>query len=92
MSKVIKVENVGKSYHLGALGKDTFFSELFKGRKAEDLFWALKDVSFHVNQGEVLGIVGKNGAGKSTLLKLLSRITSPTEGSIKIHGRVASLL
>lgn len=64
----------------------------FKDEDSEDILWALKDVSFEVNKGEVLGIVGKNGAGKSTLLKLLSRITSPTEGSIDIKGRVASLL
>src|ERR671933_2216214 len=55
-------------------------------------FWALKDVSFDVRHGEVLGIIGRNGAGKSTLLKLLSQITAPTEGCIKINGRVASLL
>jgi lipopolysaccharide transport system ATP-binding protein len=54
--------------------------------------WALKDINFEVEQGEVLGIIGRNGAGKSTLLKLLSRITSPTTGNIKIRGRVASLL
>lgn len=55
-------------------------------------FWALKDVSFDVNEGQVLGIIGPNGAGKSTLLKLLSQITEPTEGEIRIKGRVASLL
>jgi lipopolysaccharide transport system ATP-binding protein len=55
-------------------------------------FWALKDISFEVKQGETLGIIGRNGAGKSTLLKLLSRITEPTEGSARIRGRVASLL
>ncbi|MEJ8756647.1 ABC transporter ATP-binding protein [Pontibacter sp. H259] len=57
-----------------------------------DYAWALKDINFEVNQGEVLGIIGKNGAGKSTLLKLLSRVTSPTTGSIKAKGRIASLL
>ncbi len=54
--------------------------------------WALKDVSFEVKRGEVLGVIGRNGAGKSTLLKVLSRITQPTEGSAEIHGRVGSLL
>lgn len=57
-----------------------------------DYIWALKDINFEVQQGEVLGIIGKNGAGKSTLLKILSKITSPTTGSIKSKGRVASLL
>lgn len=61
-------------------------------RGGSDCVWALKDISFEVGQGEVVGIIGKNGAGKSTLLKLLSRITSPTTGEIRMRGRIASLL
>jgi lipopolysaccharide transport system ATP-binding protein len=62
-------------------------------RKQETNYvWALKDINLEVKQGEILGIIGKNGAGKSTLLKLLSRVTAPTSGSIKVKGRIASLL
>lgn len=73
------------------------FNRLRKLNKVEtaetpDIIWALKDVSFEVQPGEVVGIIGCNGAGKSTLLKILSRITEPTSGDIKLHGRVASLL
>jgi lipopolysaccharide transport system ATP-binding protein len=63
-----------------------------KYQNTEDYFWALKDISLEIKQGDRVGIIGKNGAGKSTLLKLLSRITAPTEGRIKIRGKVASLL
>lgn len=67
-------------------------SKSVKGDPQFEEFWALKDVSFEVKQGERVGIIGRNGAGKSTLLKILSRITEPTEGRVRIRGRVASLL
>ena len=60
--------------------------------QAEDIFWALRDISFQVNHGDTLAVIGKNGAGKSTLLKILSQITEPTSGKITINGKVASLL
>jgi len=58
----------------------------------DDFVWALKDINFEVNQGEIVGIIGRNGAGKSTLLKLLSRVTGPSEGAIHVNGKIASLL
>jgi len=97
---MIHSEGIGKRYRLGdTLRHDTLrdaiAQRLRRPRPAqtpERSFWALKDVSFEIAEGEVVGVVGRNGAGKSTLLKLLSRITSPTEGRILLRGRVASLL
>jgi lipopolysaccharide transport system ATP-binding protein len=65
---------------------------LSKQNQADDLIWALKDVSFEVMPGEIMGIIGSNGSGKSTLLKILSRITKPTTGRVELYGNVASLL
>lgn len=75
-------------------GKDDPHSKIGQNKydPTKEGFWALKDLNFEIHQGDRVGIIGKNGAGKSTLLKILSRITAPTEGSVKIKGRVASLL
>ncbi|MDO9130581.1 MAG: ABC transporter ATP-binding protein, partial [Anaerolineales bacterium] len=62
------------------------------GNRQGETLWALKDINFQVQQGEALGIIGRNGAGKSTLLKILSRVTAPTSGEVKVKGRIASLL
>ena len=70
----------------------TKIGEIDYGNQDGETLWALKDISFTVQQGEALGIIGRNGAGKSTLLKILSRVTTPTSGAIKIKGRIASLL
>ncbi|WNJ16400.1 ABC transporter ATP-binding protein [Pontibacter sp. G13] len=99
----IQVEHISKMYQLGAIGAGTLretFQNAWRslnGKHNSDVgktkeFWALRDVNFEVKHGEVVGIVGKNGAGKSTLLKVLSKITEPTEGRIKLGGRIASLL
>jgi lipopolysaccharide transport system ATP-binding protein len=103
-STVIKVEGLSKQYLLNkqAMKKsDTLYGSFIQNlksvknvtkRKELTEFWALKDVSFEINQGDRVGIIGRNGAGKSTLLKILSRITPPTHGRIEYSGRMASLL
>lgn len=96
----IRANRLGKQYRLGALYEQRYrtlresLGALFRGgeRTPHETIWALRDVSFEVKQGQVLGVIGRNGAGKSTLLKLLSRVTEPTEGEAEIHGRVGSLL
>lgn len=93
----ISVKKVGKRFNLGSHSAETFREQLtgfFKGRKKDtnNEFWALRNVTFELHKGDVLGIVGKNGSGKSTLLKILSKITPPTEGEIEIFGKLSSLL
>ncbi|HEU0047362.1 MAG TPA: ABC transporter ATP-binding protein [Nitrososphaera sp.] len=99
----IRVENLSKQYKIGLAQHrhDTLRDQvvnglrsllLRNGRPSDIIFWALKDISLEIKQGEVVGIIGRNGAGKSTLLKILSRITEPTAGIATIQGRVRSLL
>jgi lipopolysaccharide transport system ATP-binding protein len=107
MQPAIRVVDLSKRYQLGLRETaGASFREMvvnlakaparrlrhLSGRAEQGLFWALRDVSFDVQPGEVIGVIGRNGAGKSTLLKILSRITEPTSGRVELRGRVASLL
>src|SRR4051812_35868600 len=106
MKPAIRAENLSKCYRLrrGPRGGVNLTERLVGGARAlwdrargrasgdTEEFWALKDVSFEVAPGEIVGVIGRNGAGKSTLLKVLSRIVEPTGGRAAIHGRMGSLL
>jgi lipopolysaccharide transport system ATP-binding protein len=94
----IQAEHVGKRYFLGETSGRNYLGQAIKsimpsakiGNFQE--FWAVRDVNFTINKGEAVGVIGRNGAGKSTLLKMLSRVSAPTEGRIRVRGRVGTLL
>jgi lipopolysaccharide transport system ATP-binding protein len=105
MRPIIQVRNLSKQYRVGRISRANptirdilarTIKSPFKGHGSEsgqdDFLWALQDISFAVEPGEVVGVIGRNGAGKSTLLKILSRIIKPTGGEVDIYGRVGSLL
>jgi len=94
MSAII-VDNISKKFRIPHEKKTTVFQNiigLIKRQFDYEEFWALKDVSFEVNKGEALGIIGKNGSGKSTLLKILAQVLYPNSGSVTMNGKVASFL
>ena len=98
---MLKVENLSKVYYKNRHYAETFREEIVSGIKSVigrggnrrgEPFYALKDISFELKKGEVLGVVGRNGSGKSTLLRILSRITAPTSGKITVEGKSSSIL
>ncbi len=106
MKPIIRVENVSKQYRIGAIRppyqtlrealsqaiRIPFKRPQNRPHSRNGKIWALKDISFEIQPGEVVGIIGRNGAGKSTLLKILSRVTEPTTGRVQLYGRIGSLL
>ena len=99
---MITLDNIGMKYNLG-IERDNSFKQMFinilsgKRRKArkkkeDNYFWALKDVSFHVEKGEVVGLIGSNGAGKSTLLKVVSGVMKPTKGKLTVNGQISPMI
>jgi lipopolysaccharide transport system ATP-binding protein len=101
MKPIIEITNLSKKYPIihdktpYRTFRETIMHRLrhpFARNKTQETFWALKDINLTINRGEIIGVIGKNGAGKSTLLKILSGITKPSEGKIKLYGRVSSLL
>src|ERR1700687_5551665 len=108
MVAAIRVENLSKNYRVNRTKQPAAYGSLRESvtnlalaplrwcrngpQQRTDEFWALRDVSFEIEPGEVVGIIGRNGAGKSTLLKVLSRITRPSQGCVRLRGRVGSLL
>jgi lipopolysaccharide transport system ATP-binding protein len=99
MRKAIRVAGLSKAYRIGELDRRATFRETLANfikhpfpSLSHETFWALKNISFEIDKGEVVGIIGRNGAGKSTLLKMLAKISYPTDGTISVDGRVGSLL
>lgn len=93
MSAVIRVQDLSKCYQIYDRPQDRLKQSLWRGRKRfYREFWALKGVTFEVEKGEAVGIIGRNGSGKSTLLQLIAGTLTPTTGNIEVDGRVAGLL
>ncbi len=96
---MIKIENVSMKFNLG-IEKEfsikqafvNFFSGKNKNKKKNEEFWALRDVNFNINKGEVIGLIGSNGAGKSTLLKVVSGVMKPTKGKVEVHGVISPMI